>query len=59
VASLRLLVCRIPARGCWASERDDQVADEGERRNARYRLSIPFPPIPSFTLNEQGELTQR
>jgi Fic family protein len=31
---------------------------EGERRYARYRLSVPLRPIPHVTLNEQGELME-
>jgi len=29
---------------------------EGERRHARYRLSVPLRPVPHVTLNERGEL---
>jgi Fic family protein len=31
---------------------------EGERRHARYKLSIPLRPVPHISLNESGELIQ-
>jgi len=31
---------------------------EGERRYARYRLSVPLRPVPQITLSEQGELME-
>lgn len=31
---------------------------EGERRYARYRLSVPLRPVPHLVINEQGELTE-
>jgi Fic family protein len=31
---------------------------EGERRYARYRLSVPLRPVPHVILNQQGELTE-
>src|SRR5438309_823314 len=31
---------------------------EGERRHARYRLSVPLRPVPLVTLNERGELAE-
>src|SRR5437867_1085897 len=31
---------------------------EGERRYARYRLSIPLRPVPHVRFNERGELAQ-
>jgi Fic family protein len=32
---------------------------EGERRHARYRLSVPLRPVPPVTLNERGELAEK
>ena len=32
---------------------------EGERRHARYRLSVPLRPVPHVTLNERGELADK
>ncbi|HXY13680.1 MAG TPA: Fic family protein [Terriglobales bacterium] len=32
---------------------------EGERRYARYRLSVPLRPVPRMTLTERGELAER
>jgi Fic family protein len=32
---------------------------EGERRYARYRLSVPLRPAPHVTLNERGELAEK
>lgn len=32
---------------------------EGERRYARYRLSVPLRPVPHVTLNERGELAEK
>jgi len=31
---------------------------EGERKHARYKLSIPLRPVPHISLNESGELIQ-
>jgi len=31
---------------------------EGERRHARYRLSVPLWPVPRISLNEHGELVE-
>ena len=31
---------------------------DGERRHARYRLSVPLRPVPHLTLNEHGELVE-
>src|SRR6266571_2665985 len=31
---------------------------DGERRHARYRLSVPLRPVPLVTLNERGELAE-
>jgi hypothetical protein len=30
---------------------------EGERRDARYHLSVPLQPVPHVVLTEQGEIT--
>jgi Fic family protein len=32
---------------------------EGERRHARYRLSVPVRPVPRVTLNDRGELAEK
>ncbi len=32
---------------------------EGERRHARYRLSVPLRPVPHVTLDERGELAEK
>ena len=32
---------------------------EGERRYARYRLSVPLRPVPHVIINERGELTEK
>jgi Fic family protein len=32
---------------------------EGERRHARYRLSVPSRPLPHVTLNEHGDLVEK
>jgi len=32
---------------------------EGERRHARYRLSVPLRPVPPVTLNERGGLAEK
>lgn len=32
---------------------------EGERRHARYHLSVPLRPVPRFTLTEHGEIAER
>jgi Fic family protein len=32
---------------------------EGERRYARYRLSVPLRPVPHVTLNERGDLVEQ
>ena len=32
---------------------------EGDRRHARYRLSVPLRPVPPVTLNERGELAKK
>jgi len=32
---------------------------EGERRHARYRLSVPLRPVPHISLNERGELVEK
>ena len=32
---------------------------EGERRHARYRLSVPLRPVPHLTLNERGQLAEK
>jgi hypothetical protein len=34
------------------------LAREGERRYARYHLSVPLRPVPRVTLNGKGELTE-
>jgi Fic family protein len=31
---------------------------EGERRHARYKLSVPLRPVPHISLNERGELVE-
>jgi Fic family protein len=31
---------------------------EGERRHARYKLSVPLRPVPHISINERGELTE-
>jgi DNA-binding transcriptional ArsR family regulator len=31
---------------------------EGERRHARYRLSVPLRPVRHITLNQRGELVE-
>jgi Fic family protein len=32
---------------------------EGERRHARYKLSVPLRPVPHISLNERGELVEK
>jgi Fic family protein len=32
---------------------------DGERRHARYRLSVPVRPVPRVTLNDRGELAEK
>jgi Fic family protein len=32
---------------------------EGERRYARYRLSVPLRPVPRLIVNEQGDLIEQ
>lgn len=37
----------------------DALVREGERRYARYRLSVPLRPVSPVIINERGELTQK
>lgn len=45
--------------GLATDERRGALVREGERRYARYHLSVPLRPVPHVILNERGELADK
>jgi hypothetical protein len=47
-----------PQRATWQTWSRGALPREGERRYARYRLSVPIRPVQRVTLTEQGDVVE-